>query len=320
MPPVTVLLTRPLPFGAEGRFPPEWELRRPPGAVWPDRAALAAALPGCRGMVCHLADAIDAALIDAGPDLEIIANVGVGFNHIDWAHARARGIAVTNTPGVLTEATADLALALILAAARRIVEADRFLRAGRFQGMDLELMLGLELHGATLGIVGLGRIGQAVARRARAFGMRIVYHTRSAADPAVEAALEARRLPLDELLRTADVVSLHCPLSPETRHLIDARTLALMKPGAVLVNTARGPVVDEAALADALRTGRLRAAGLDVYEAEPTVHPGLLGLANVVLLPHIGSATESTRRAIVDTAVDNMVAFFTAGRPLHPVY
>ncbi|HPB27424.1 MAG TPA: D-glycerate dehydrogenase [Acidobacteriota bacterium] len=320
MPPETVLLTHPLPFGAERRFPTHYTLRRPPAAAWPDRAALAAALPGCRGLVCLLTDTIDAALIDAAPDLQIIANVGVGFNNIDWAHARERGIAVTNTPGALTEATADLTLALLLAAARRVVEADRFVRDGRFAGWDLELLLGLELNGATLGIVGLGRIGQAVARRARGFGMRIVYHNRSAVDPAVEAALEARRLPLDELLRAADVVSLHCPLGPATRHLIDARALAAMKPGAILINTARGPVVDEAALVDALRAGRLRAAGLDVYEGEPAVHPGLLALDNVVLLPHIGSATETARRAIVQMAVDNVIAFFDTGRPLHPVY
>ncbi len=320
MPPVTVLLTHPLPFGAERRFPNHYELRRPPAAAWPNRAALAAALPGSRGLVCSLTDTIDAALIDAAPDLQIIANVGVGFNHIDWAHARERGIAVTNTPGALTEATADLALALLLATARRVVEADRFVRAGRFAGWDLELLLGLELNGATLGIVGLGRIGQAVARRARGFGMRIVYHNRSAVDPAVEAAFEARRLPLDELLGAADVVSLHCPLGPATRHLIDARALAAMKPGAILINTARGPVVDEAALVDALRAGRLRTAGLDVYEGEPAVHPGLLALDNVVLLPHIGSATETARRAIVQMAVDNVVAFFDTGRPLHPVF
>ncbi len=320
MAPVTVLLTHPLPFDAQRRFPPGWRLRVLPGAGALDRAAALRELPGCQGLLCLLTDAVDREIIDGGPDLRIIANVGVGFNNIDWAHARDRGIAVTNTPGALTEATADLTVALILAAARRLVEGDRFLRAGRFTGWDLELLLGLELRGAVLGIVGLGRIGRAVAARARAFGMEIVYHNRRPLPPELEPAAGARWLPLDELLAQSDVVSLHCPLTPGTRHLIGERALARMKDGAVLVNTARGPVVDEAALARALRSGKLLAAGLDVYEDEPAVRPELLALDNVILLPHIGSANRRTREAIVTMAVENLKAFFATGRPLNPVY
>lgn len=318
MAPATILLTHPLPFDVQRQFPPEWRLRVLPGAGPLDRAAALRELPGCQGLLCLLTDAVDREIVDGGPDLRIIANVGVGYNNIDWAHARERGIAVTNTPGALTEATADLTLALILAAARRVVEGDRFLRAGRFTGWDLELMLGLELRGAVLGIVGLGRIGQAVAARARAFGMEIVYHNRRPLPPEQEGG--THWLPLDELLAQSDVVSLHCPLTPETRHLIDGRALARMKDGAVLVNTARGPVVDEAALARALRSGKLLAAGLDVYEDEPAVRPELLDLDNAILLPHIGSANRRTREAIVTMAVENLKSFFATGKPLNPVY
>jgi glyoxylate reductase len=317
---VTICLTHPLPFGAQSRIPPHWQVRVLPETDPPNPAVLTARLPGCQGLLCQLVDPVDRMAIEAGADLRIIANVGVGFNNIDWAFARERGIVVTNTPDVLTEATADLTMALLLAAARRLGEGDRFLRAGRFTGWDLELLLGLEFRGAVLGIVGFGRIGRAVARRARAFGMEIVYHGRNRLPPEEESALEARWLPLEALLESADAVSLHCPLTPETRHLLDDRAFGRMKPGAVLINTARGPVVDEAALVRALRSGRLMAAGLDVYEDEPAVRPELLAMDNVILLPHIGSATRRTREAIVNMAVDNLVAFFTTGHPLNPVY
>jgi len=315
-----IAITHPLPFGAGESFPAGWTLPSLPGRGPLDRRALLEILPGCDGLLCLLTDAIDRELIDAASRLRIIANVGVGYNNIDWLHARERRVTVTNTPGALTESTADLTFALILAVARRVVEADRFLREGRFHGWDLELRLGLELCGATLGIVGLGRIGLAVARRARAFGLEVIYHARHPLPPAAETAAGVSWRPLDELLRRADVVSLHCPLTPETRHLIDRDALALMKPGALLVNTARGPVVDEAALVEALRSGHLGGAGLDVFEEEPVVHPGLLKLDNVVLLPHVGSATHQTRRAIVKMAVANLVAFFNTGQALHPVY
>jgi glyoxylate reductase len=243
----------------------------------------------------------------------------VGFDNVDLAAAEARGIWVTNTPGVLTDATADLAFGLLLAAARRIPESERFLRAGRFDGWAPLLFRGADLFGATLGIVGLGRIGQAMARRARAFGMRIVYAGRRAVDAEVERALEARRVELDELLATSDFVSLHCPLTPETRHLIDAGALARMKKGAILINTARGPIVDEAALVDALRSGHLAGAGLDVFEREPAVHPGLLELENVVLTPHTGSATMGTRRRMAELVCENLERALAGEAPPHPV-
>lgn len=317
---IRIVLTRPLPFGAMEKFPAGWDVRAA-GAKGPlDRGALMTILPGRQGLLCQLTDTIDAPIIDAGPDLRIIANVGVGFNNIDWQHARRKGIVVTNTPGALTEATADLTLALVLACARRLLEADRFLRRGKFEGWDLELMLGLELSGATLGIIGMGRIGQAVARRANAFGMKVLYTNRRALPAEIERDLTARRVDLDELLGLADVISIHCPSTPDTRHLIGAEALRKMKDGAILVNTSRGPVVDEEALLRALLSGKLRAAGLDVYEREPAVHPGLIALENVILLPHIGSATAKTRQAIVQMAIDNLTAFFGGGQALNPVF
>jgi glyoxylate reductase len=280
------------------------------------RPELLAHVAGATAIVCFLYDRIDAELLDvAGPGLRVVANVAVGHDNVDLGAAAARGVAVANTPGVLDDATADLTLALLLAAARRLGEGERLIRAGRPWAWGLGFMLGRELRGKRLGIVGLGSIGALVARRARAFGVEIAYANRRPADPALVAELGAERLELDRLLASSDFVSLHTPLTAETRGLISAERLALMKPEAILVNTARGPVVDEAALAAALREGRIAAAALDVYEHEPQVNPDLLELENVTLLPHLGSATVETREAMAVLAARNAVAA-VRGEPL----
>lgn len=263
--------------------------------------------PETEGMLSLLRIRVDDALFDRAPKLRIVALVAVGYDNTDVPAATRRRVMVTNTPEVLTDATADLAWALLLAAARRVGEAERFLRDGKFTKWDWEMLRGLDVHGKTLGIVGAGRIGQAVGRRGTGFGMRVLYTSRSP-KPEFDRECRARRVELEALLRESDFVSINVPLLPETRHLIGAKELALMKPTAVLVNTARGPIVDETALAEALRGRRIWAAGLDVYEHEPKVHPGLLELENVVLLPHIGSATDDTRRSMVETAVRNLIA------------
>lgn len=270
-------------------------------------------------IVSVLTDRVDAALLDRLPDLEVVANVAVGYDNVDLAACAARGIVVTNTPDVLTESTADFAFGLLLGAARRISEGDRVARAGGFTGWTPTYMLGQRVHGQVLGLVGLGRIGRAVARRARGFGMRVLYTQRRRAPAEVERELDATWVPLVDLFRSADFVSLHCPLTVETRHLVDAARLASMKPGSVLVNTARGPCVDEAALAAALVTGPLAAAGLDVYEKEPRIHPGLHELPNVVLAPHLGSADRPTRLAMARTAVENAAAVLSGRAPPNPV-
>lgn len=280
------------------------------------RAELLALVAGADAILTLLGDRVDAELLDAaGPRLRCVANVAVGYDNVDLAAARERGVVVTNTPGVLDDATADLTLALILAATRRVAEGDRLLRAGRHWTWGMGFMLGTGLQGKLLGIVGLGGIGRKVGERARAFGMRIAYSSRRAAPAEVEAALEAERMPRERLLAEVDVLSLHCPLTPETHHLIGAAELAAMKPSAVLVNAARGPVVDEAALAAALAAGEIAAAGLDVYEHEPRVEPRLLELDNVVLSPHLGSATVETRTAMAGLAARNAIAA-VRGEPL----
>jgi lactate dehydrogenase-like 2-hydroxyacid dehydrogenase len=277
------------------------------------------AIAGADAVATLLHDRVDDAFLDAaGPQLRIVANVAVGYDNVDVPACAARGVTVSNTPGVLTEATADIAFALILMATRRLGEAERLVRSGGTWTWSMFFHLGTGIQRKTLGIVGLGQIGRATARRGRAFGMEIAYTSRSR-DPSAEDALEATYLPFDELLASADVVSLHVPLMRETHHLIGARELALMKPTAFLVNTTRGPVVDEAALVDALRDGTIAGAGLDVFEHEPKVHPGLLELENAVLLPHLGSATIETRTAMGVLAAENVLAVLAGRPPLTPV-
>jgi glyoxylate reductase len=274
------------------------------------QAELKAAIADCDVFVPTVTDRIDADVIAAaGPRLRLIANFGAGTNHIDVAAAHERGITVTNTPGVLTEDTADLAMALILAVPRRLVEGDRCMRAGGFDGWSPTHMLGHRVRGKRLGILGMGRIGSAVARRAHAFGLSVHYHNRHRAPETLERALDANwHDTLEDMLAEIDILSINAPLTPTTRHIIDARTLAVMKPDSYLVNTSRGAIVDEAALADALSHGRLAGAGLDVYEDEPRPHPALLGLENVILAPHIGSATHESRREMGEKVLINIRA------------
>ncbi|MEZ5360958.1 MAG: D-glycerate dehydrogenase [Bryobacterales bacterium] len=281
--------------------------------------ALKARLQGKKGVICQLTDKITPALLDACPDLEVVSNVAVGYDNIDVAAATERGVVVTNTPGVLTDTTADLAFALILAAGRRLTESERFLRDGKWGEWYIDLLTGFDIHGATLGLLGMGRIGQAVARRARGFDMQVLYHNRSRLPEAEEAALGARYVSFDELLAESDFLSVHVPLSDKTRHIIDAAALRKMKPTAILVNTARGPVVDEAALADALADGVIAYAGLDVFEKEPEVNAKLLEVPNVVLAPHIGSASVATRTRMCVMAAENCLAVLTGKRPANPV-
>ena len=253
-------------------------------------------------------------VIAAAPRLRIVAVAAVGYNIVDVAAATRRGILVTNTPGVLTETTADMAWALMLGVARRVPESDRFVRAGKWTGVYWSQLMGADVHGTTLGIIGLGRIGQAIARRAQGFGMRVLYHKRTP-DPEAERRVGAEYRAKADLLRESDFVVLSIPLTEETRHLIGAAELALMKPTAFLVNVARGPVVDEAALVEALRSKRIAGAGLDVFEEEPKLHPGLLGLENLALTPHIGSASGATRRRMATRAAENCVAALEGHRP-----
>ncbi len=284
-----------------------------------DETQLRKKLQHAHGVVCQLTDPLTANVIAAAPHLRVIAQIAVGHDNIAVPAATARKIVVTNTPGVLTEATADLTFALLLAVARRLPTAERFLRDGKWQRWDVDLLCGSDVHERTLGLVGLGRIGQAVARRARGFSMRVLYASRNGAPPEVEQELQARHVPLDALLQQSDFVSLHVPLGRETRHLIGVEQLCRMKRSAFLINTSRGPIVDEAALVAALEEELLAGAGLDVFEQEPTVHPGLLALPNVVLLPHVGSAVTSVRSLMCALAARNCVAVLTGERPPHPV-
>jgi len=260
------------------------------------------------GILCLLTDTIDKEVMDAaGPKLKVISNYAVGFNNIDVEEATRRGIMVTNTPGVLTETTADLAWALIMSIARRIVEADKFVRAGKFRGWEPLLLLGTDVYGATLGIIGFGRIGQAMARRASGFNMKVIYYDLQRAPLQVEKELGASYRTLPELLSEADFVTIHVPLTPQTHHLIGEKELKMMKKGAYLINTARGPIVDEKALVRALQEKWIRGAALDVFENEPEVEPELLKLDNVVLAPHIGSATHATRTKMAIMAAENLI-------------
>ncbi|MBT4984230.1 MAG: D-glycerate dehydrogenase [Ilumatobacter sp.] len=269
--------------------------------------------------VTLLTDRVDDDFLAAAPKLQIVANVAVGYNNIDVDACTRRGVIVTNTPGVLIDATADLAMGLVLMSTRRLGEGERLIRSGTAWQWSMFMMLGTGLQGRTLGIVGMGGIGEALATRARAFGMRIVYHNRRNVDTEVEQRLDAQRVDFDELLATSDIVSLNCPYSEATHHLIDASALAAMKSTAFLVNTARGPIVDEAALVEALVNGVIAGAALDVFENEPTVHPGLLSLDNVVLVPHLGSATVETRAAMATAAASNVVEVLAGRTPHNPV-
>jgi glyoxylate reductase len=284
------------------------------------RERLLGELADADGLLALLSLRIDEALLARAPRLRVVANYAVGYDNIDLAATARRGIVVTNTPDVLTDATADLALALLLATARRLPEGEALARSGRWHGWEPEQLPALDLDGAQLGIVGLGRIGRAVARRARGFGMRITYAQPRPAPAEVEATLAATWLPLDELMATADAVTLHCPLTADTHHLIDAARLMRMKPRAVLVNTARGPIVDEAALAAALAHGRLLGAGLDVFEEEPRIHPALLAAPRAVLMPHLGSSTPATRAKMAELAAQSIVDVLAGRRPAHVVH
>ncbi len=277
--------------------------------------ALAAKLAGSDGLMCALTDKVDAALVARAPGLKVVANIAVGYNNIDVPACTARGIKVTNTPGVLDDSTADLAFALMLATARRITEVESYIRNGEWTGWKLKQWLGVDVHHATLGIIGMGRIGQAIARRAAGFDMNVIYHNRKRAAPEIEQRARARYASMDELLAQADFVVLQMPYSPDTHHLIGAAQLAKMKPSAILINSTRGGVVDDKALVHALKSGVIRAAGLDVYEGEPKLDPGFLELKNVVLAPHIGSSTEATRRAMAMCAAKNLVAALSGQAP-----
>ncbi len=308
-----VFVTYPLPGDALGLLS-EARVEVHPGPYPIPRASLLTGAEFADALVVPLTDRIDEAVMAISRGrLRVIGNVAVGVDNVDLEAARGYGVTVVNTPGVLTEATAELTLALLLAVTRRVVEGDARIRSGRWGGWTLDDHLGTGLAGKTLGVVGLGRIGRSVARRAQAFGMQVVYHNRSPFPLSLDAELGVRALPLGELLATADVVSLHAPGGVATRHLVDAAALSRMKPGSFLVNTARGSLVEEAALVGALRSGHLAGAALDVFEHEPRVHPGLLELPQVVLAPHIGSATRETRSAMARLAVQG-VADVLAGR------
>jgi glyoxylate reductase len=318
-----VLITRRIPSSVLARLETAFEIDLHVGDAAIPREELLARVRGKRALMCLLTDRVDDAVLEAGLDLKIVANVAVGYDNIDVPAARRRGIVVTNTPDVLTEAVAEFTWGLILAVTRRIPEGERLLRRGEWKGWALDFMLGSELRGKQLGIVGMGRIGMAVAARAPAFGMSVAH---SSADPVHSSSYHGEvplppmeSMSLDQLLATSDVVTLHVPLTPATRHLIDRKALARMKRSACLVNTARGPVVDEDALAWALSEHLIAGAALDVYEREPAVHSGLRGLENVVLAPHLGSATTETRTAMADLAASNVIAVLAGRPPLTPV-
>lgn len=292
-----------------------WDQAEPPS-----RERILDLVAGADAILSLLTTRIDGEVLDAaGPQLRIVANVAVGYDNIDVAACTARGVVASNTPDVLTEATADIAMALTLMVTRRLGEGERLIRSGTPWRWGMFFLLGSSVQQRQFGVVGMGKIGQATAERARAFGMSIAYTKRTPLAPEVEERLGARHMGLDELLATSDVVSLHCPYGPETHHLIDAQRLATMRRGSYLINTARGPIVDEAALVDALRSGTIAGAGLDVFEHEPDVHPGLLECENAVLLPHLGSATVETREAMAELAAANTLAVLAGDPALTPI-
>ena len=311
-----------------GRIPDAGlDVLRPHGNVWGwkhddpiEIDELYERIAGANAVLTLLTTKVDRAFLDAaGPQLKVVSNVAVGYNNIDVAECRERGVIATNTPGVLTDATADVAMALILMVTRRLGEGERIVRSNQSWQWGMFMLLGTGLQGRRLGIVGMGAIGQALARRAVAFGMTVAYSNRRAVGPDVETSFGAERLSLDELLATSDVVSVNCPYSSETHHLIGAEQFELMRSSAYLINTARGPIVDESALLHALRSGAIAGAGLDVYEHEPQLEPGLTELDNAVLIPHLGSATVETRAAMASLAARNAVAVLTGQPPLTPI-
>lgn len=315
-----VVVTGKVPEAALEMLRAEHEVDAWTGPESISREELLRRVAGADAIVSLLTERVDGELLDAaGPQLKVVSNVAVGYDNIDVPACTARGIIATNTPGVLTEATADIAFGLILMATRRLGEGERLIRAGQAWKWGMFFLLGSSLQGKTLGVVGMGGIGQATARRAKAFGMDIVYQSRSEIDPAIAAELGARRVDLDELLTVSDVISLHCPYGPATHHLIGAEQLSAMKSSTYLVNTARGPIVDEVALAAALREGVIAGAGLDVFEKEPQVHPELLDLENVTVVPHLGSATVETRTAMAVLAADNTLAVLRGEQPPTPI-
>ena len=314
-----ILISNSLPDESRALIPAGFEVDYNPSDLPWTKPELIGKLEGKTGLICHIISTLDDEVFAACPGLKVVSNVAVGFNNIDVAAAKKRGIVVTNTPDVLTETTADFAWALLMAAARQVVPADRYVRSGEWQAWKWDLLWGRDIHGKTLGVVGFGRIGRAVARRAQGFGMRILYHDTVAADSETERSLNASRVEMGTLLQESDFVSLHTLLSAATRHLIDESALRQMKRTAILVNASRGPVVDEAALVKALSEGWIAAAGLDVFENEPKIHPGLIPLSNVVLAPHIGSASGETRVAMGNLAVRNCVAVLEGKPPITPV-
>lgn len=320
MPRPSVLVARAVFAETLARLRQHFDVEDNPGDTIFTPAQLAERLQGKQGALTTGSERIDAALLAACPQLRVVANMAVGYNNFDVAACTAAGVLATNTPDVLTETTADFGFALMMATARRISESEHFLRRGEWNRWAYDMFTGSDVHGATLGILGMGRIGQAIARRgAHGFGMRVIYHNRSRLPAATEAMLNASYVDKHDLLAQADHLLLVLPYSEQSHHTIGAAELALMKPTATLTNIARGGIVDDAALAAALRERRIAAAGLDVFEGEPRVHPALLALPNVVLTPHIASATITTRRAMADLAADNLIAGLTGGVPPTPI-
>jgi len=312
----SILVTRKLPPDAMALLAENFQVECNPHNRVLLREELLKAVQGKDGILSLLTDAMDGEVMDsAGNRLKMIANYAVGFNNIDVSAATKRKIAVSNTPGVLTDTTADLAMALLLAVARRIVESDNYARAEKYMGWDPLLLMGSDVHGKTLGIMGFGRVGQAMAKRAAGFDMKILYHNRTRVDTETEEKLRATFVEQETLLKTSDYISIHVPLTPETTALINSETLSLMKPTAFLINTARGEIIREADLVKALAEKRIAGAGLDVFEHEPKIHPGLLKMDNVVLLPHIGSASLETRTKMGLVAAKNLIAFFNGEEP-----
>src|SRR5437016_10471100 len=316
--PKSILISNVLPEQARAMIPKEYGVDYNDTDTPLPKAELIRRLRGKQALICHIISTVDEEVLAGASDLKAVCNVAVGFNNIDVTACRKRGVVVTNTPDVLTETTADFAFTLLMAAARRVVEADRYARTGQWKTWKWDLLWGADIHGKTLGVVGFGRIGRAVARRGLGFGMRVLYYDTVRADAAAERELNARAVDMDTLLRESDFVTLHTLLSPETRHLINERTLRTMKKTAILVNAARGPVVDEAALVKALSEKWIAGAGLDVFEEEPKIHPGLLGLDNVTLAPHIASASGETRIAMATLAVRNCLAVLDGKPPITP--